>query len=37
MINVKDFGAVGDGVTLDTIAVQNALDAGGIVYFPAGT
>jgi polygalacturonase len=38
--NVKDFGAVADGVTLDTAAVQRAVDAcsetGGTVYFPAG-
>ena len=37
MSNVKDFGAVGDGKTLDTAAIQKALDAGGIVHFPAGT
>ena len=37
MINVRDFGAVGDGITLDTQAIQAALDAGGIVHFPAGT
>ena len=36
MNNVRNFGAVGDGVTLDTQAIQKALDAGGIVYFPAG-
>lgn len=33
-----DFGAVGDGVTDDTAAIQAALDAsGGSVFFPAGT
>ena len=37
MNNVRNFGAVGDGVTLDTQAIQKALDAGGMVYFPAGT
>jgi polygalacturonase len=40
--NARDFGAVGDGKTLDTEAVQAAIDAcaskgGGTVYFPAGT
>ena len=34
--NVKDYGAVGDGVTNDTKAIQNAVDDGGIVYFPEG-
>ncbi|MCC7268013.1 MAG: right-handed parallel beta-helix repeat-containing protein [Caulobacteraceae bacterium] len=39
--NVKDFGAKGDGSTLDTAAIQAALDAayaagGGVVYIPAG-
>jgi len=37
MINVKDFGAVGDGVTDDRAAIQAALDAGGWVYIPEGT
>lgn len=37
MNNVRDFGAVGDGVANDTAAIQRAIDAGGAVYFPAGT
>lgn len=39
-LNVKDFGAKGDGRSDDTKAVQNTLDKGAgkkIVYFPAGT
>jgi len=39
VINVKDFGAVGNGVTDDTAAIQSALNAatdGGTVYAPAG-
>jgi hypothetical protein len=39
--NVKDYGAVGDGVTDDTTAIQDTINAasaagGGTVYFPAG-
>lgn len=38
-ISVKDFGAVGDGTTDDTTAVQNALTAaaGRRLFFPNGT
>lgn len=39
MINVKDYGAVGDGKTDDTGAIQAALNKGSIdtpVYAPAG-
>jgi len=40
--NVRDFGAVGDGRTLDTKAIQMTIDTcaerlGGTVFFPAGT
>ena len=37
MNNVMDFGAKGDGIANDTVAVQRAIDAGGMVFFPPGT
>jgi hypothetical protein len=41
ILNVKSFGAVGDGVTDDTLAIQAAIDdlpaRGGTVYIPGGT
>ncbi len=40
-LNIRDFGAVGDGKTDDTVAVQAALDAAekiqGTVFVPEGT
>jgi polygalacturonase len=40
--DVRSFGATGDGVTIDSDAINRAIDAavaagGGTVYFPAGT
>ena len=42
MYNVKDYGAKGDSVTLDTEAIQKTIDAcaeagGGVVTLPPGT
>ena len=41
VLNVKDFGATGDGTTDDATDIQQAIDAleargGGILYFPPG-
>ena len=42
LIDVKDFGATGDGVTLDTASINKAIETcnsagGGVVYLPPGT
>ena len=37
IISVKDYGATGDGSTDDSVAIQNAVNAGSYVYFPPGT
>jgi hypothetical protein len=37
VVSVKDFGAVGNGITNDTTAIQSAVNASSAVYFPAGT
>ena len=37
MVNVKDYGAIGDGLTDDTAAIQAAISTGQHVYIPAGS
>lgn len=37
VVNVKDFGAVGNGVADDTAAIQAAISSGYSLVFPAGT
>jgi hypothetical protein len=37
LISVRDFGAVGDGLTDDTLALQQALAAHDAVFLPTGT
>lgn len=37
VISVRDFGAVGDGVTDDSAAIQDAINNFDNVYFPSGT
>lgn len=42
LFSVRDFGAVGDGATIDSPAINKAIDhvaslGGGVVHFPPGT
>ncbi len=37
VVNVKDYGAIGDGVADDKVAFQAAFDAGSPVHMPSGT
>lgn len=41
LVNIKNFGAVGDGLTDDTLAIKEATnyinENGGLLYFPLGT
>jgi hypothetical protein len=41
IFNIRDYGAVGDGTTDDTVAVLEAISKcmvnGGVLYIPSGT
>lgn len=37
MLNVRDFGAKGDGIVDDTAAIQTAINSGNEIYIPFGT
>ena len=37
LISVRDFGAIGDGLTDDTLALQQALAAHRAIFVPSGT
>lgn len=36
IVSVKDFGAIGNGVADDTVALQNAIASNRNIFFPAG-
>jgi hypothetical protein len=37
IVSIRDFGAAGDGVTDDTLALKSALATGNNIYLPPGT
>ena len=37
MISIRDFGAVGDGINDDTLAIASALQSHNAIYIPVGT
>ncbi len=37
MLNVQDFGAKGDGIVDDTLAIQTAINSGNEIFIPYGT